>query len=95
MFLLASPLVSRTIGQRRKRNLSEVGFMPLVVQSAYYTYLRYTHTAEFSEFFLRMQRGTQLHFGNRLAGYICWEGTKFIGRIDRNSLASDWLLEKK
>lgn len=29
MSLLASPLVSRTIGQRRKRNLSEVGFMPL------------------------------------------------------------------
>lgn len=52
MSLLASPLVSRTIGQRGKRKSSEFGFMPLSYNLR--TILRYTHTAEFSEFFLCM-----------------------------------------
>lgn len=60
------------------------------------TILRYTHTAEFSECFLCMQRGTQLHSGIDWRDILYMLGRyEFIGRIDRNFLAFDWLLEKK
>lgn len=60
------------------------------------TILRYTHTAEFSEIFLCMQRGTHLHSGIDWRDILYMLGRdEFVGRIDRNSLASDWLLGKK
>lgn len=98
IFLIASTLVSRNVGQI-VANVESAIFPNLLLCPCRAICVPYldirTHRAEFSEFFLCIQRGTQLHSGNRLARYICWEGTKFIGRIDGNSLASNWLLEKK